>query len=453
MARSSSKRIVLPAYLLVIAAAALFVSSDVVTRGLDLDGVVYAALAIGNGVEESDLFKPTHYIEGASFTDQPPLGIWLEQQWFTLLGDAFYIEKLWGIAWLIGTCLAMAWCWQRLDVAARTPDTPGAWLPIALFFALPVTLHVAVNGYLENPLACVTTLAVAVSLRPSHGGSVVVGALVAIAVLIKGPTGLFPLAAPFLVVWLRGQGFGRAIGMTVVASAVCFGLLGLVLVDETARAFAARYLETQLIASLMGERVIDNGRGFQIGQIVLNVGAAAVLSFGIARFRNTSFAADAPTRLTTAIAATATLPLLVSPRQYGNYIFPGMPFVALAAACACRGGAWRRRLSRQTVLTASAALLICAAAITAMRFGSIGRHAPELQSAHAIGAYVDGQTLAVCTSASESYRVLTYLYRTYAIKSAYDYGHEVEFVLCNARVEDRIRVLSLAHGLGLWQRQ
>ncbi|MDZ7668001.1 MAG: hypothetical protein U5Q16_00760 [Gammaproteobacteria bacterium] len=79
---------------LVLALLAFYLVPDLVTRGLALDGLVYASIAQQLAQGAGGFWALPHY-DGSpgAFLEHPPLGIWLLAQWMRLVGDAFWAEK------------------------------------------------------------------------------------------------------------------------------------------------------------------------------------------------------------------------------------------------------------------------------------------------------------------------------------------------------------------------
>ena len=117
---------------LVLAVFWLYLAADLATLSMGLDGVIYATIAkLGAAGEGSFWFPPYFDLDIEWFSDSPPLGVWLQSQWFTLLGDSFWVEKTF--------CMLMAVIIAALMVTLCreiAPERPAGW-SLAIFFAMP----------------------------------------------------------------------------------------------------------------------------------------------------------------------------------------------------------------------------------------------------------------------------------------------------------------------------
>src|SRR6185295_8024069 len=125
--------------------AAIFAAALVprlVHRGMFLDGVTYAAiarnLAEGRGRFWEPFYTATIY---PAFHEHPPLAFWLQSLWFRVLGDHWYVERLYCLAaaMLIAALIAVTWRAIYADAAAEYGERRDQeWLPIALWMVVPV---------------------------------------------------------------------------------------------------------------------------------------------------------------------------------------------------------------------------------------------------------------------------------------------------------------------------
>ncbi len=72
----------------------LYIAADLATLSMGLDGVIYATIAKLGAAGQGSFWFPAYFDPDVEwFSDSPPLGVWLQSQYFTLLGDAFWVEK------------------------------------------------------------------------------------------------------------------------------------------------------------------------------------------------------------------------------------------------------------------------------------------------------------------------------------------------------------------------
>jgi hypothetical protein len=210
---------------------------------------------------------------------------------------------------------------------------------------------------LENTLGLFTTLAVYFILRASDGpmrAGVVrragwlaaAAACILAAVLSKGPVGLFPLATPLAIYFTLGRkSFAGVVAECGALVAVVAAAFGLVLLNPAASDYLIKYLHEQLFASLAGHReVVGSALGRfdivwkMIRELAVPTAIAGLLLFAASRRGFLPLKSNVDRRamvLCLAIAASASLPIIASPKQSGHYAFPSYAFYALAIAFWC----------------------------------------------------------------------------------------------------------------------
>jgi hypothetical protein len=121
---------------------------------------------------------------------------------------------------------------------------------------------------------------------------------------------------------------------------------GLMMLSPAARDYLGKYLHEQLFASLAGQReVVSSALGrFDIllklvRELVVPAAIAGLLIFAARRTGLAASFRDGAVRreslLCLLIAASASLPIIASPKQSGHYVFPSYAFYALAIAFLC----------------------------------------------------------------------------------------------------------------------
>jgi hypothetical protein len=182
----------------------------------------------------------------------------------------------------------------------------------------------------------------------SIGWTCVAAAATLAAFLSKGPVGLFPLAAPLLmVVGPRRQ----LVWHGALRTAALVGLFGIgvtiLLWQPDARQFLEVYFNRQVFASLAGAREhVSSPLGRLdilvriLGQIAVPAAIAAVL-IAVARRKSPdiSWRPNKPLlrrmSFPLLVGLSASLPITLSPKQSGHYAYPAYPYFCLAIACWC----------------------------------------------------------------------------------------------------------------------
>ena len=386
----------------------IYLIPDLASRTLDHDGVIYANIAMlftqGNGTFWS---LPFPQLGMERFPDHPPLGIYLLAEWMELVGTSVAgvgAEKLWML--LLYVCLAgCMYLTPRITHSAMP-----AWWPMLCVLVMPIYTGTVKGNYLEPAMLVACWGAVLAIWRawqqPLWG--LTAGVCVAAAVLIKGPAGLFPLAAPLGLWWMHGQ-FLRPfmVGCLMLASAAAV-LLSIVVLFPGALDFASSYWQQQVWASITGARTPEHGRL----QALLWLGTQTVAGVGLCALLSRRFSPAPPWRFWMTVAIAASLPVLASARQYDHYLFTALPFLALTICHlipAPRPAAWLLWRGFPVILGIGCIAL-------AYRFwGTPGDHAHHLQDTATVArSILPRTTLAVCNSA-ENLRIRGYLYRYHQI--------------------------------------
>ena len=96
--------------------------------------------------------------------------------WFRVLGDHWYVERLYSLAIAIATATLIAIIWRRLFETHGQGGADFEWLPILIWIAVPVVSWTIVGNLLETTVAFFTTLATLAALCGIYSPSAVKGA-------------------------------------------------------------------------------------------------------------------------------------------------------------------------------------------------------------------------------------------------------------------------------------
>ena len=407
-------------------------------------------MALGEG----SFWRPPYFSGDVEFfSDHPPLGLWLQSLWFSLLGGAFWVERLFcvGLSVLIG---AMVVGLAR-DIS---PVERSGWWSLLIFFLIPVTTYTLKNNALDSMVAATALVAVWAAWRGRQKLwlNLFVGIGCVIGFMIKGPVALFPLAAPACFALIMDKDV-RQMLVASAWSALPVAIACLVLMQvESAMVFLQRYFENQVVASLVGDRWIVHGRGYQFLQLLNNLAVAAAATFvGWMFTRSIRFSREFWSFF--AIGLLGALPLLLSPRQFKHYLLPSMPFFAIAAGTLIQFSLprWRRSIVWIVICTA----MLLGFIRGAWHFAEFGDDAEELQDAATISAAIrPHRQVQFCEN---DLQVRTYLARHHGVVStaakadAY-VDPEVLFMICASDKRPTGFEVSplavLGSGLTLWRR-
>lgn len=340
-------------WLITVALAAACVVPWIVRPGMFFDGELYAAIsrnmALGIGDAWHPVFSATMF---ADYREAPPLAFVLQSLLFRLLGDHFWVEKLYSISTGVATAVVMAAIWRRL-VNADSPWRKCSWLPVLLWITLPGWMQVYGNNLLEGTMGLFAILAVYAALRADEGGRGTLGWLslaamsIVAALLSKGPVGLYPLIAPTVAgLTLRRQRLGKSLANNAILIGFFLAALGFALMPPDALEGFAKYLQTQVFAAVAGRRehvTSALGQFYILREILRELAIPALVAGGIVfwsrRHSPDDVSKDASRSRAIAFclltALSASMPIAISPKQSAYYAVPSYPFYALALAFWC----------------------------------------------------------------------------------------------------------------------
>jgi 4-amino-4-deoxy-L-arabinose transferase-like glycosyltransferase len=332
--------------LLVVSVYCLLVLPRLLSYGMFLDGIVYASIARNMAENYGSFWRPYYTATVAPvFSDQPPLGFWLQSWAYRLFGNSVYIEALWGFVAGVLILIGLGCVWQ-----CNTPQggtLAGSWFPILLFVIIPMTPWILSNNMLENTMTVfimASVYACLLSLKSPRKSLFLFYGLLSgfstfLAFLVKGPVALFTMVIPFLPKIKKEKNITKAIAKKFYITFVFLLLLTtMLLVDENSRHFFSQYVEKQIIASISGKREIQSSRLNILYTICCDIFVPLVFAglFAVIMYRlrkTTKISINYRLLLYYLfIALIGSLPILISPKQMRWYAFPSLPFYALASA-------------------------------------------------------------------------------------------------------------------------
>lgn len=410
-------------------------------RGMSLDGITYATIARNMALHAGDLWHPFYTATLLNpFYEQPPLALWLQSLLFRLCGDQWWVERVYSALTVVPTSIALVVIWRTLLV-----DQPQAqrfaWLGLALWVLMPGWFWIYRHNYLENTLGVFTAVAVLASLKAMQPQCrwpawTLLAALSLVAALgSKGPVGLFPLVTP-AIAWLTlGRGNGRqAARVQLLLCGLLIVLGAAVCTSPDARDFLAAYYQRQVVSSLQGQReMVDSGLGrfyllWALGNHLLPSAAVAAVLVLVGRRCGAGSGREAlrPAMFCLATGLSASLPIMLSPKQTGYYAAPSWPYFTLALALGCLPAAvaladrWAAAANIGRVARAlrwgGAGLVTLLIVSSPAWYGRTQRDTELIDDVERIGQIVgDHQTIGTPASLRREWSLQAYLYRWHYI--------------------------------------
>ncbi|HTM54426.1 MAG TPA: glycosyltransferase family 39 protein [Pirellulales bacterium] len=357
-------------------------SPVILLEGMSLDGITYATVARNMAQGLGTFWKPAYTSTFLpEFFEHPPLAIGLQSLAFRVVGDQWWLERLYSVLTAIPTAVLVALIWRQV-FRETEPLKQFAWLPIALWILMPSWFWIYRHNFLENTLTVFTTAAVYAILRACDSSkrswlwASLAGLAIFAAVGSKGPVGLFPLATPLVAQFtLRRCTSRRLASVQIILLSALAIALGVVLASPPAREFVTRYFDQQIVNSLQGQREVNDSPLGRF-QLAVDLSWDLVLSFALAFLvrwpvrREVTLIGAGETRSATRFflvsALSASLPIMISPKQSAYYAAASWPLYCLALAAWCapaaewlaRGASARFALQRSFTFTWRAAAVL-----------------------------------------------------------------------------------------------
>ncbi|MFM2093692.1 MAG: hypothetical protein RIS70_816 [Planctomycetota bacterium] len=402
------------AWLLIAVLSAWLLGPSLLARGMFFDGVIYATIARNMAAGIGDFWHPI-YTNGQphGFYDHPPLAFGLQAILFHLLGDQYWVERVYSA--LTAPCMMAVICLLWRAGSSQQSARIGGWFPVLIWMTIPTWNWLYQNNLQENTLAPLAALSVYASWRLHDascgrarlGWAGLAAAAMLAAVLTKGPVGLFPAITPLIAGICFRDRCRKVVARNQLILLLLFGILiGLLGSYEPARAYFWKYSSQQLVGSLAGNRGTLHGRLYLIERTITGLSPPIALAvFGWLWMKRRSNAAGVVMHIPRQAAwfffltaACASFPLLISPRQAAMYAAPSYPFYVLALSgvaapaferLATKLAAWLATDRNDAIARlALASLLLAAGAVSVSRSGTIVRDAGPLQEVTRIASQV-----------------------------------------------------------------
>jgi 4-amino-4-deoxy-L-arabinose transferase-like glycosyltransferase len=327
----------------------LLFAPNLLREGMFVDGIWYATisnnLANGFGSLWKPLFTNTIFPE---FYEHPPLVFWIQSLFFRIFGSSFWTERIYCLSIFILTSFLVIKIWKIINT--DNPDYKKAsYIPISLWMLNFQTFFPYPNNVLECTLTVFTLLAIYFLIKslsyPKKQSYLFIflsGIFVFLGVMCKGAVALFPFAFFPLHFLVYRNNFRDIILKTVLITA-SFSISFLIILQfGEAKAFFVKYIDNQIIKSILGFRVenmresrfyilnaLFKGIPVTLGICILILVAAFYTNkkrWILNRFHNKK------SLFYFLLALSGSLPIMISLKQAGYYLVPSTPLFSIALA-------------------------------------------------------------------------------------------------------------------------
>lgn len=249
----------------------------------------------------------------------------------------------------MGSALCITFLMAKIYAFGKQTHSKTGWFPVLFFLSVPTVSWTFRNNILENTMTVFTTASVYFFIRAFWGGKnqLFMGALSGVCVflgfLCKGPTALFPLALPILVLVVykrfpKKEVLGLVFGFVLSIFFICY------LDFQNALIYWNHYFNEQIVKSVLGQKEIRRFYLFFrfLGEIVVPLAVSLLLWFFCkpkTKEQKRTVDRDPFFWLMLLIGVCASFPTFFSPKQRIWYVFASWPFYCIALAHLFNGAA------------------------------------------------------------------------------------------------------------------
>ncbi len=318
-------------------------------QGMFVDGIWYAAIAnnMANGLGSiwDPALSKTMFLH---FREHPSFAMAMQSVFFKLLGDGFWVEKIYAF---INAILQLGLIYKLWLSDNRKPIF-SFFIILYFWLLIPISLGMYKNNMLEASLTLYATIACLSLLTPAVTSlrfalrSIFAGTCLVLGFMCNGPTVLFPLIMPLLYGRIiEKRAYRYLILPTLILLFITIGCFTVFFsVFPGALLNLQGYFKIQLLASINGSRDLSyTGWGhFNIVYIFFKdyIWLNIVIFFTMfidARQQKKSLrhvfklqASNPYFKLYLLLSLCASLPVGISHRQMFHYISPSVPMYLLA---------------------------------------------------------------------------------------------------------------------------
>lgn len=415
--------------LVAIAILTIVIAPALFSEGMFMDGLIYTTVAknMANGIGS---FWTPHFstFKMSEFYEHPPLVMGIESAFFRLFGDHFITERIFCLVVLIATVFIMKSVWRKIN-----GSLDNFWLVTFLYATIGTVGWAFPNNMLECTMGVFILAAFRCLLNKEKIvlNHLIAGLLIALAFLCKGFFGLFLLAYPFFH-WLvfSESNFKSTILRTGYLLLGTLGTLGIIiLVSDAARVNLMTYLNHQVINSI--DKVETVSSRWAIWRFFLESSAitliVSIVLYFMANWKRKSELVQGieqhkkKTYFLLLIVLSGILPIMISLKQRGFYIFAIYPFLCFAIALPLGPFlksvlAKTNRLWNKRILYFGVILCITGITLSILSLGKIGRDKDLIHDIKTISTVVQkNQCIQIESPLRKNWSLRAYLQRYYDI--------------------------------------
>ena len=396
------------------------ISGSFLTEGMFFDGLIYSTIAksLSQGIGS---FWNLCFSEGRPFIGHPPLAMGIQSLFYLLLGDSFYVEKIYSVFTVVLSAFILFHIWKELEMNVK-----NFWMVLLLWLLVPTVAWASTNNMLENSMNIFVLLSVWAYLRSLKKHRFLYcflsGVMLFLAFLCKGFTGLYPLALPFFYwLFMQDRKIISALQDTLLLLA---GLAIVVLLTFTISSTALQSIETYIkeqVLNSIDHVTTKDSRFFILISFLSDLIIPAIIVFVVfivGKLKKKVVMDRQHKRLCYvffALALSGVIPIMVSLKQSSFYIITVFPYTALALGCLMDSTLTNIQFSDKTTMVfrvVSVSVFLLAIGLNIIFCGIVTRDKEMLTDIHAILPVLpERTTVATSTSMMQDYQFWAYMDR------------------------------------------
>ncbi len=309
-------------------------------QGMFMDGLLYSSVSKNlslNFFSNNQLYLSESFLP--DFHEQPPLVFYIQGMFIRLLGDNFFIDRLYSYVCFGASIITINAIAKEFTVLKNY-----SWIAAVFFMFIPVVDWSFKNNMLENSMCVFTLLSIYTSFKYYNADkfnlitySFFNSLLIILAFLCKGFTGLFMLAFPFLfTIIFKRKKYGWMAETTLLIVTLSILSFAIILIFPSLFEYLKIYFNTQVIASVKGNREVD-GHFFIVKRIPQELLILLILTVLLhIKYKKQMLSVifqkvknNGQLKFFFFLAIAGSLPIMISPKQSGYYVLCSYPLFAI----------------------------------------------------------------------------------------------------------------------------
>ncbi|MFM2048346.1 MAG: hypothetical protein RI955_894 [Bacteroidota bacterium] len=310
-----------------------------IQHGMFMDGELYASVAHNLAHGLGSFWFPTfnEYVHPL-FDQQPPLTFGIQALFFKIFGDSMYVERVYDFIFCLIHVLLIHLIWKEIFKQSELKKL--SWLPIVLWFSIPVCSWDFVNNMEEITMGVFVQLSILFAVKNIFSNknnfiyAFLSGVSLITAWLCKGFPGLFPLTTFFFAFIFFKQFNIKKAALNYAAMLLSIATIIIALYFYSpANKCLSTYLNNRVLNSIKNVAETDNRFymwGRLLSELIIPFLIVAIV-LGIKWIKKEKITFDKKGSVFfISLGLSGVLPLIVTLEQRGFYMVTALPCFAIS---------------------------------------------------------------------------------------------------------------------------